>query len=372
MAAETEAQRITRLTPVEEALARIEALVEPVEPREVALEAALSRVLAEHVSAAGPLPARAVALRDGWAVAAGLTADAGSYAPALLDVAIRIDAGEPLPEGADAVASLDAVATRDGRAETYAPLAFGEGVLPAAADGEPQRPLLRAGRRLTAVEAALLAAAGIAKVRVRAPRIHVVRARSGPDPILCAAATLINRWVGAAGATPVEPLADDFATALNDPSADALIAIGGTGTGRNDASARTLAAVGRVEVHGIALLPGETAAFGSSGARPVLLIPGRFDAALAVWLTLGRALVRRLTGAAQEHQGTTAVLARKVASPLGMTELVPMRHGHAGAEPLASGYWPLQAIAEGDGWIEVPPGSEGYPAGAEVVVRPWP
>jgi molybdopterin biosynthesis enzyme len=85
MAAETEAQRITRLTPVEEVLARIEPLVEPVEPREIAIEAALSRVLAEHVSAAGPLPPRAVALRDGWAVAAGLTADAGSYAPALLD-----------------------------------------------------------------------------------------------------------------------------------------------------------------------------------------------------------------------------------------------------------------------------------------------
>jgi molybdopterin biosynthesis enzyme len=299
--------------------------------------------------------------------------------------AIQIDAGEPLPEWADAVAPLDAVATRDGRTEIFAPLASGEGVLLAAADGEPQRPLLRAGRRLTAVEAALLAGAGIAKVRVREPRIHVVRARPGHDPILCAAATLINRLVAAAGATPVEPLAGDFATALNEPSADALIAIGGTGAGRNDASARTLAAVGRndasartlaavgrIEVHGIALSPGETAAFGFVSARPVLLIPGRFDAALAVWLTLGRALVRRLTSAAQEHQGTTAVLARKVASPLGMTELVPVRLREGKAEPLASGYWPLQAIAEGDGWIEVPPGSEGYPAGAEVVVRPWP
>ena len=41
---------------------------------------------------------------------------------------------------------------------------------------------------------------------------------------------------------------------------DAVIAIGGTGVGRDDASVATLARLGRVEVHGIALSPGETAA----------------------------------------------------------------------------------------------------------------
>ena len=371
MAAENETQRISRLTPVEEVLGRIEALVEPVEPCEVELDAAFSRVLVRDISA-GPLPARAVALRDGWAVAAGLTADASSYAPALLDAAIRIDAGEPIPEWADAVAPLDAVATRDGSAEIFAPLAPGEGILPKAADCEPTRPLLRAGQTLTPIELAVLTGAGIAKVPVRAPRIHVVRARPGHDTILDAATTLINRLVAAAGATPVEPLAGDFATALNESSADALIAIGGTGAGRNDASVRTLAAIGHVEVHGIALSPGETAAFGSIGARPVLLIPGRLDAALAVWLTLGRHLIARLTCGAPMREGTTAVLGRKVASSLGMTELVPVRCRDGQAEPLASGYWPLQAIAQTNGWVEVPAGSEGYPGGAEVVVRPWP
>ena len=37
----------------------------------------------------------------------------------------------------------------------------------------------------------------------------------------------------------------------------------------------------------MALSPGETAAFGFVGERPVLLIPGRLDAALAVWLMSG-------------------------------------------------------------------------------------
>ena len=55
-----------------------------------------------------------------------------------------------------------------------------------------------------------------------------------------------------------------------------------------------------------------------------------------------------------------------------MTEVVPLHCDGEKAEPIASGYWPLRAIAQANGWILVPPESEGYPAGAEVVVRPWP
>ncbi len=60
--------------------------------------------------------------------------------------------------------------------------------------------------------------------------------------------------------------------------------IGGSGLGLADRSVLALAKAGRVEAHGIAISPGETAAFGLVGSRPVLILPGRIDAALAVWL----------------------------------------------------------------------------------------
>jgi len=125
-------------------------------------------------------------------------------------------------------------------------------------------------------------------------------------------------------------------------------------------------------VHGVALMPGETAAFGMVGQRPVLLVPGRLDAALAVWLTLGRHLLARLTARTDTEPGATGTLARKHASPLGLTEVVPVRRNGVEIEPIASGYWPLQAIAQANGWILVPSDSEGYPVGAPLVVRPWP
>jgi molybdopterin biosynthesis enzyme len=105
---------------------------------------------------------------------------------------------------------------------------------------------------------------------------------------------------------------------------------------------------------------------------PVLVLPGRLDAALAVWLTLGRRLLARLCGAGEEAPAGKATLLRKAASTLGLVDIVPVRrHGDA-VEPLASGHLPLSALAQADGWIAIPADSEGHPAGATVDVRPLP
>jgi molybdopterin molybdotransferase len=362
-------QRIARLTPLAEVLARIDALVKPVTPREVETAAAAGRVLAGDVYAA--LPKAPLALRDGWAVSAELTADASSYAPAPLPAATRIDAGEPMPAGADAVAPVDVVVERSGRAEIIAPVATGEGVLPAGADADRQTAFARAGRRLTQVQAAALAAAGVTRLKVCEPRVRLVRARAATDAVIDAAAGLIVGEIAAAGGRVLGDAAE-LAAALADDAADAIVAIGGTGSGRHDAAVHTLARVGRLELHGIALAPGETAAFGLFGPRPALLLPGRLDAALAVWLVVGRHLLERLGGVADGRPATKARLARKVASTLGLAEVVPVRLREGAAEPIASGYVPLSALAQADGWLLVPADSEGYPPGAEVVIRPWP
>src|SRR5260370_7371441 len=135
MAVETDSpQRIARLPPLPDALARLDALVAPVTSRVVDVSLALGHTLAEDVVIAAPIPPTACALRDGWAVRSDLTIDASGYAPAPLPFAMRIDVGDPLPGEADAVAPLDVVVTRDGAAEALAPVGPGEGVLPVAAE----------------------------------------------------------------------------------------------------------------------------------------------------------------------------------------------------------------------------------------------
>jgi molybdopterin biosynthesis enzyme len=125
-----------------------------------------------------------------------------------------------------------------------------------------------------------------------------------------------------------------------------------------------------VEFHGVGLIPGETAAFGFVGARPVLLLPGRLDAAIAAWLVIGRRWLARLSARSEAEVLVTAELTRKVASTLGMAEVVPVRCEGSNAEPLASGYLSFSALARASGWILIPAESEGYPAGTRVAVRP--
>jgi len=128
---------------------------------------------------------------------------------------------------------------------------------------------------------------------------------------------------------------------------------------------------GRVEAHGIAICPGETTAFGFVGERPVLLVPGRLDAALAAWLLIGRPLVAKLAGGSVGDLPMTASLRRKVTSTIGMTEVIPVSCRDGMAEPLGSGYLSFTALARSDGWILLPAESEGFGAGSEVAVSQW-
>ena len=370
MAAASETiQSIARLTPLAEVLALIDREVKPVAPRSLAPAQACQATLAADVVAATQ-PTAPRALIDGWALSAESTRDAGGYAPAHLpQMPVLVEAGRPMPAGADSVAALDTVRVANGRAEALAPVNPGDGVLPVGADCNAAVPLRRAGERLRAVDVAALAAAGVAQVSVRAPRLRVVAVRA--DPILNAAARLIASDAARRGGAPDEA-SGALSEALADENTDAVIAIGGTGSGRNDSSVLTLAREGRLLVHGMALTPGETAAFGFAATRPVLLLPGRLDAALGVWLTAGRRMLARLAAGDDNDPGTTATLARKVTSTVGLAEIVPVRRSGDNVEPLATKYLPLSALARSDGWILVPADSEGYSAGARVQVRPWP
>ena len=102
MVADSEIQRIARLTPLADVLASFDLSVGPVEPREEAVTKALGLTLAASAVIAAGHPKAALALRDGYAVRADTTTDATSYTPLPLSAAPRIDAGQPLPADADA------------------------------------------------------------------------------------------------------------------------------------------------------------------------------------------------------------------------------------------------------------------------------
>ena len=365
-------QRISRLTPLGELLARLDAVAPPVPPRQSDPAAAVGATLAADIATAADWPPVPMALRDGWAVASELVSDAGSYAPAPLSPPVWVESGGAMPAGTDAVLPLDAVTVTKAGAEAHMSAAPGDGVLVAGADAAKGFVFRRAGERLRPSDAAILRAAKIASVSVRAPRVTIFSAgvptRSSADTI----SPILARAIEAAGGIAQVAQASSLESALLDRASDAVITIGGTGTGRKDASVKTLARVGKVEIHGVGIAPGETAAFGSVNGKPVLMLPGRLDAALAAFLVLGRALLARLAGCTANDPAVPLKLTKKIASTVGLAEIVLVGRNEEGIEPLASGLFTWSALARADGWILVPPESEGFAAGASVEMRPLP
>ncbi|HEX5778109.1 MAG TPA: molybdopterin-binding protein [Xanthobacteraceae bacterium] len=366
-------QRITRLAPLAEVVARLNDAAAPVAARNMEPVAAVGSILAADAMAAKDVPASACALRDGWAVAAERVTDAGPYAPAPLDPApIWVEASQPMPSGTDAVLPVDAVAMTRTGAEAHAAAAPGEGVMVVGADIANGTVLRRAGQVLRPSDVAVLAAAGIRSVSVRSPRVKIfsvtVPTRSREDTL----SPLIARAVEAEGCIAQVAQASTLEAALTDRASDIVIGIGSTGTGKRDAAVKTLARVGKIELHGLGITPGETAAFGTVDGRAVLLLPGRLDAALAAFLIVGSQLLARCSGKTEFSAGVLLPLTKKVTSTVGLAEFVPVRRAGSGIEPLGSGILSLQSFAQADGWVLVPPESEGMAAGAIVEMRAFP
>lgn len=365
-----ESQQIARLTPLADALAAVDRLSGPVTARDIEASEAAGSVLARDV-VTGPLPPRALALRDGFAVSAADLDGASSYAPiALPSTPAPVEPGDEMPVGANAVAQPEAIVFQSGMAEAVASVAPGEGVMPAGSESDPSRPLRKAGERVRAGDIAVFAAAGIDRVTVRAPRLHLIGARE--DLRLLPALHFVARDCAARGCEARLHNGLGIDDVLPDSSADAAVIVGGSGEGARDRSVHALAANGQAAIHGVALMPGDTAALGQVASRPVLIVPGRLDAAIAVWLTLGRHLVARLSGQSGREPVSTRTLTRKVTSAVGIAEVVPVLCDGETAEPLSRQHLPLRTLARANGWLLVPANSEGYAAGSAVAVNEWP
>lgn len=355
------------LTALVDALALLRGIARPVVPRAIPLTEALGRSAATDVDATRCIPASPTALRDGFAVEAARVGGASPYAPVPLPrIPVWVEAGDRLPADADAVLPAEWLEGRNAVAEVGA----GEGVRAAGEDFAEGASLVRAGERIKPRHLLALATAGVREVEAREPRVRlVVTGAPEPDALSPVLVALIARAGGIAETQRVADEPDAIACAVAAGATDAVFVLGGTGFGRGDRSAEGLAAAGRILAHGLALHPGETGGIGEADGRPVLLLPGRPDAALATFLALGRPLLAMLAGAS-DVPPRRAPLLRKITSLVGLSEILFVRWRIDGIEPLGGAELPLQRLIEADGAVLVPPEREGYPAGSKVEVVP--
>ena len=266
----------------------------------------MGRTLAADVSAPAR-PAVATALTDGWALAADLTLGAGGYAPALLaQPPTRVEAGQAMPPDTDSVAPFDAVKETAARRRGARHRQSGRGraggrrrlrARPAAAPrrrpAAPARSRRFRRRRSCARHRARAAPARVAAARLAPssrPPPAWWRAISSGAAARCAStspgAGSTSRWRPTMS-MPSSPSAAP-APAATTPACTCW---------RAKAAWRCM---------GWRWRRARRRLLGFADARPVLLLPGRLDAALAVWLTVGRRMLARLAARQAPRAGRDA------------------------------------------------------------------
>ena len=353
------------LTPLDVARGHLIEGLEPVTPVDLPLADALRSIAAEMPPLAAS-PARDVAAADGFALSSRDLVGASSYSPLQLASMPRwVEAGDVMPEGCDCVLDADALDPSGPIAQVVAEAVPGQGVRRAGSDIAAGSSVAVAGRRILPRDLLLARAAGLATLRVRRPRLHIVNIPGGSLAAELIAESARNAGADVVVSTAAARDAASIADALDAAGCDLLITVGGSGVGRSDATVLALANRGKLIAHGIALQPGRTSAVGRIGVTPVLVLPGAPDQAFAAWWTLGLAALDCLSGR-RPRKTLSLPLARKIASPVGIAEIVLLERHQGAWITLAAGELSLQAIARAEAWLVVPGGAEGFAAGTPV------
>jgi molybdopterin biosynthesis enzyme len=355
------------LTPLDVALAALLRDLTPVAPIELLLAGALGCVAAE-MPPLQAFPPHDIAATDGWALRARDLVGASSYSPLPLAASpVWVEAGDAMPEACDCVVDSDAVDQTGPMIQVLAEAIPGQGVRRAGSDIAAGTLVVEAGRRVLPRSLLVARAAGMERLLVRRPRLSVVNI---PATGAAVTAQLIAESARKAGADVVcvEAAGRDpasIAKALDAESCDLLLTTGGSGVGRTDAAVTALAQRGEVIAHGLALQPGRTSAIGRIGKTPVVAVPGAPDQAFAVWWTLALPVLDRLSGR-RPRKTLNLPLARKIASGVGIAEIVLLERRQGSWVTLAIGDLSIETIARAEAWLAVPGGSEGFAAGAPV------
>jgi len=370
----------------------------------IAVSRSAGRVLAEDVVAAIRVPSFDNSAMDGFALRSAdavagaslrLVGEQFAGRPGGFTVGegecVRITTGAPMPDGADAVVMKENVRLAGDRIELSAAVARGTHVRMAGEDGGPGDLLLRAGTRLTAVQASLAAAVGMAELPVaRRPTVAVFTTGDElrppgqpiePGEIYDSNRSLLMNLLVAEGLEPVawpilpdEP--DRMRALLRDAGEafDVVITCGGVSAGEKDYLTGLIAELGAIHFWKVLMRPGMPLVFGRVGQAHLLALPGNPVSVLATFLTLGRQLLRGLQGDAAGLGPVRAQLSMPVAKTHDRREFQRGKLAFGDDATLSVAPHPatashrLRGAADSDCLIVLPEGALDWPEGRLVDV----
>ncbi len=385
----------------------------PLGVKEIPLLEAYNRVLGEDITATLDIPPFNRSTVDGYAVRAEDTFGAEENKPVRLKICGTVNVGEPpkasvdhgkaaetvtgapMPEGADAVVMFEHTERKNDELYVYSAVARDENVMKAGADIRKGEAVLKVGQLLGSREIGVLAALGIAKVKVyAAPRVAVLSTgaevtepgRKLPlGKIYDINAYSLSAAVLESGGKPVylgvfPDDMDKLQTVLKQAltSADIVITSGGVSVGPKDIIPQTLDLLGKpgVIVCGIATKPGKPTTIASIDGKPVFSLPGHPTSALLIFHLLVHPIILRMAGRKAEKTSRVKAFASMRMFPAKGRRtfiMVKLRHDDANrliAEPVPIGLsGAITTLARADGFVEIAENQQFIDTNEEVTVQ---
>jgi putative molybdopterin biosynthesis protein len=361
----------------------------------VAVEDAAGRVTAAPVYARTSSPHYHAAAMDGVAVRAVDTFGASDATPKRLTLGAQaavVDTGDPLPPECDAVIMIEDVHFIDDSVfEIIAGAVPWQHVRVIGEDVVATEMIVPANHRLRSIDIGGILAGGLTEIAVH-PRPRVALLPTGTElvqpgvqlksgDIIEYNTRVLGAMVAEWGGAPrrQEITADDYQALkarLQEAVAeyDVVLINAGSSAGREDYTAQLVGELGRVLTHGVAIKPGKPVVLGEVTGKPVIGVPGySVSAVLVADLFVKPIIYGKLGAVPPVREKTSAIVSRKIVSPMGTEEFVRVKLGQVGdkiiATAISRGAGVIMSMVRADGILRVPRLSEGYNAGQSVSVE---
>jgi molybdopterin molybdotransferase len=386
---------------VAEALARVASAFRPLDGETVPIADAAGRVLTDDVIARATQPPQNMSSMDGYAVrksdavrGATLrvigTSPAGHPFNGIVGAgeAVRIFTGGVVPRGADSIVIQEDTTAR-GEAVTINEAAKqGRHIRLAGLDFRTGDAIVPKGRRLTARDLSLVAAADLPEVRVvRRPRVAVVATGDElslpgeprkPGGIVASSgyglSAMVAKWGGVALDLGILPDTIDAVGSIAEKSkgADLVVTIGGASVGDHDLVQSALGPQGFVlDFWKIAMRPGKPLIFGRLGKTPLIGLPGNPVSTLVCALLFVKPAIAAMLGEDDRMPTLRARLAESLPPNDGRQDYIrarlEQRDGDRWVAPFPVQDSSMQStFAQADALIVRSPGAPATPRGEAV------
>ena len=350
---------------------------------------AVGRITAEPIFARFSVPAIHLSAMDGIAVKSTDTVGASEQRPVTLPDAARVNTGNIVPPGYDAVVMIEDVWIDGETCIVRKPVSPWQHIRPVGEDIGESEMILPRGHRIRPHDLGALANYGVTEVAVKTVRAgliptgsELVPAGEMPPPgkvvesnTLMAAAVLAE-----AGIEPHRyPIVPDDREMIREAvrhgvaENDILLVSAGSSAGTRDYTADIIRDLGEVLAHGVAIKPGKPVIIGRVEGKPVIGLPGYPLAATTVLREIVLPLAARYGIPVREPERIAARLTTSLQSDIGTDEFVLLSTGRVGerwvAVPQSRGAGIQMSAVRANGYMQIPSKKEGVEAGESVDVR---